>query len=175
MNHDDHHTNDDDDDYDENDDEKRWTLHPRSTMIKLDKSLKMQQTLSFKKFILMAMCNIKHPQVPPRRQGKVSRLYSAADAGKCHHHYHHNHHHQHHHHPPSHHHHHHPNHPDHQVIISQGSTIQHQLAGLKEKEEAIGTFEDRMHQVVMIMMMMMLMIIIHLQVQIYNFVLGSSC
>merc|ERR1719220_3340689 len=33
------------------------------------------------------------------------------------------------------------------VIISQGSTIQHQLAGLKEKEEAIGTFEDRMHQV----------------------------
>jgi len=33
------------------------------------------------------------------------------------------------------------------VIISQGSTIQQQLAGLKEKEEAIGTFEDRMHQV----------------------------
>jgi hypothetical protein len=33
------------------------------------------------------------------------------------------------------------------VIISQGSTIQQQLTGLREKEEAIGSFEDRMHQV----------------------------
>ena len=44
------------------------------------------------------------------------------------------------------------------MIISQGSTIQHQLAGLKEKEEAIGTFEDRMHQVVTMVIMIMVVI-----------------
>ena len=44
------------------------------------------------------------------------------------------------------------------MIISQGSTIQHQLAGLKEKEEAIGTFEDRMHQVVTMVIMIIVVI-----------------
>ena len=32
------------------------------------------------------------------------------------------------------------------IIIAQGNTIQTQLSGLKEKEEAIDSFEDRMHQ-----------------------------
>ena len=31
---------------------------------------------------LQQYSNLKHPQVPTRRQGEVSRLYSATDAGK---------------------------------------------------------------------------------------------